>query len=183
MIKRGFSAIEVIIVVALSTIVMSAIYSIYLTYNSTYLVQNASIAASESAAFFMNDFAEIGRQSSAIVSTRTFSGVSYSTGSTTLILEVPAIDSNSNVLPNTYDYAVFYSTSTSVYRIFEANALSYRASTTKKYSDIVSNLTFTYNNGTPSLATSTAADITSKTQVKLNTIQTRLKHQIYLRNK
>lgn len=181
--RSGFTLTEVIIVVFVSTVVMLGVFSIYSTFSASYIFQNAKINTSRSTASFLNEFADNVHQANAIVASKVISGTTYTTGSTTLVLEIPAINSSGDIVSNTYDYAVLYSTSTYAYRLLSANGSSARNTNTKQYTDTLSNLTFTYDNATPANAASITADITTQTQVKSNTVTSHLKQQVYLRNK
>jgi hypothetical protein len=180
---RGFSTVEVVIVVAISAIVLMAVTEIYVTYNNSYVYQNANINDAASAALYLGEFNDLGLQADAVSASRTVSGTTYTTGSTTVVFEIPAINSSGDVIANTYDYAIFYASSTGAYRILDVNGSSARTAGTKEFSDVVDNLTFTYDSGTPSSASTVTADITTKSTVKLETFTTHLKQQVYLRNK
>jgi hypothetical protein len=145
-------------------------------------VQNASIGVSSSAAQYLNEFSKLGFQADAVVASRTVSGTAYTSGSTTVIFELPAINSSGDPVSNAYDYAIFYASTTAAYRILDTNGSSARTAGTKKFSDYVSNLTFTYDNGTPSSATNVIANLTTLSVVKQETLSSHLKQQVYLRN-
>ena len=178
----GFSLLEVIIVIFISAVVVLAVFEIYITLSKTYLLQHASINASSGAAAFVNELQDMAHQADAIETSASISGTTYTSGSTTVVFELPAVNSSGDVLSNTYDYVTLYATSTNAYRVIDANASSARVDGTKKLSDVVQNLTFTYDTGTPSTATAVTIDMTTATTVKSNTVQTRLKQQVYLRN-
>jgi type II secretory pathway pseudopilin PulG len=180
---RGFSTIEVVIVVAISAIVLLAVTEIYVTYNNSYIYQNARINDASSAARYLGEFSDLGLQADAVSASRTVSGTTYTTSSSTVVFELPAINSSGDVIANTYDYAIFYASSTGAYRTLDSNGSSARVAGTKKFSDVLNNLTFTYDSGTPSSATTVTADITTKSVVKQETFITHLKQQVYLRNK
>ncbi len=180
---RGFSAIEVIIVITISTLVMIMLANMFVTFNTSYTYQNARINTSSSAALFLNELSDYSLQASQIVSSRTFSSATYTTGSTTVIFELPAIDSSGNVLASTYDYVVFFASSTNLYRIVDANAGSTRLDGTKLLSDVLSNVTLTYDNVTPSSATSIVVNVLTQAVVKGKTAQSHLRQTVYLRNR
>jgi prepilin-type N-terminal cleavage/methylation domain-containing protein len=180
---RGFSLIETVVVIAISAIVMLGVYEIYITFGNSYLYQNARINNASGAALFMNEFNELSLQASAIVTSRTISGTTYTTGSTTLVYEIPAINSSGDIVATTYDYAILYSSSTNAYRILDANGSSARISGSKRLSDTLSNLTFTYNDTATTSSTAVTADITTNTTVKSQNFSTHLIQQVYLRNK
>jgi prepilin-type N-terminal cleavage/methylation domain-containing protein len=181
--SRGFSLTELVVVIAISVVVMLGVYEIYITFGNSYLYQNAQINNASGAALFMNEFSDLSLQADAIVSSRTVSGTIYTTSSTTLIYEIPTVNSSGNVINATYDYAILYASSTNAYRILDANGSSARRSGTKRLSDSVSNLTFTYNNVATTSSTAVTADITTKTTIKSESFTTHLKQQVYLRNK
>src|SRR4051812_12219701 len=104
--SRGFSFMELVIVMAISVILMLALVEIYVTFGNSYLYQNAGINISSSAAAFLNEFSDLGFQADAIVASRTVSGTTYTSGSTTVIFELPAINSSGDVVANAYDYAI-----------------------------------------------------------------------------
>jgi type II secretory pathway pseudopilin PulG len=180
---RGFSTIELIIVIAISVILMLAVVEIYVTYSNSYLYQNAAINTSSSAAAFLNEFNDMSLQADAIVASRSVSGTTYTTGSTTVVFEIPAINSSGDIISNSFDYAILYASSTGAYRLLDVNGSSARVAGTKKFSDFVNNLTFTYDNASPTAASSVTADITTKSIVKQETFTSHLKQQVYLRNK
>jgi prepilin-type N-terminal cleavage/methylation domain-containing protein len=181
--SRGFSLIETVVVIAISAIVMLGVYEIYLTFGNSYLFQNAQINNASGAALFMNEFNDLSLQASSIATSRDVSGTTYTTGSTTLVYEIPAVNSSGDIVAAAYDYAIFHASSTDVYRILDANGSSARTSGTKRLSDTLSNLTFTYNDTATTSSTAVTADITTKTTVKSQNFSTRLIQQVYLRNK
>ena len=181
--SRGFSVPEMVVIIFLSSVVFLGISQIYITYNSSYLYQNASINASLSAASFVNETADMALQASNIVASRTVSGTLYTTGSTTVILEIPSIDNDGDIITSTYDYAILFGSTTEAYRIMDAAASSARLDGTKMFSEVVSNLTFTYDNASPTVATALTVDITNQTAVKQQVVSTHLKQTVYLRNK
>ena len=180
--RAGFTLIETLIVIFLFTVVMAAVLQLYLNFNKTYLLQNASINNSYSAGSIVNEFQHLGLQADAVIASRTFSGNTYTTGASTLILELPSINSSGDVVSGTHDYAVLYLASSSAYRILEASASSARVSGSKLLSNAVNALTFTYGNATPSLSTRVSIDIQTQSVVKQQTLQTHLIQQVYLRN-
>jgi prepilin-type N-terminal cleavage/methylation domain-containing protein len=180
---RGFSVIEVLIVIVVASVVSLALSEIFLTYYDSYAYQNANINAASSAALFLNELNDLSLQADAIVGSRAFSGTTYTSGSTTVVFELPSINSSGDVIASTYDYTVLYASSTNIFRIMDADASSARADGTKKLSDALGNLTFTYNNATPSLASQVSANVTTLAISKKHTANTRLVQTVYLRNK
>ncbi len=180
--KRAFTIIEVLVVIAIFSIVMMAVLELYLNFYKTYAIQNAIINNSYSAGAILNETANLVHQANTIVTSKVFSGSSYTTSSSTLILEIPSITSSGDVVSGKYDYAVMYFASTSLYRMLSADAASSRTSGTKLLSNVVNSFSFTFNSGTPSLATRVIVDLITQSIVKQQTLQTHLTGTVYLRN-
>jgi prepilin-type N-terminal cleavage/methylation domain-containing protein len=180
---RGFSAIEVLIVIAVSSLIMLALSNIFVTYYDSYAYQNAYINTSVSATTFLNDMNDLSLQASEIVSSHAFAGVTYTTGSTTVVFEIPSVNSSGEILANTSDYAVLFSSTTKLYRIMDADASSARLDGTKQFTDVLQNLTLTYNNPTPSSASNIVVNVLTQSTAKGKTATTHLMQTVYLRNK
>ena len=184
LILRGFTLLETIVVIFIFSTIMFAINQLFISIYNSYHVQNAIINNSYTAASFLNETEELSLQADAIVASKVVSGTTYTTSSSTLILELPSINSSGDIISSTYDYAVItLSPSTTVSRILSANASSARISGTKKLSDLVNSITFSYDSATPSLSKKISIDIVTQTQVKQEIVQAHLTQQVYLRNK
>ena len=180
--KRAFTIIEVLVVIAIFSIVMMAVLELYLNFFKTYAIQNATINNSYSAGAILNETENLVHQANAIVGSKVVSGTSYTTGSTTIILEIPSITSSGDIVSGKYDYAVMYLASTGIYRVLSSDAASSRVSGRKLLSEVVNSFSLTYNSGTPALATRVIEDIVTQSQVKQQTLQTHLTGTVYLRN-
>lgn len=178
----GFTLIETIIVVALVSVLMLAIIELFINFNNSYALQNANINNSYSASAFLNETEELSLQADAIVSSKVVSGTTYTTDTSTLILELPSIDASGDTISGVHDYAVIYLANSKAYRILQADVASARRSGTKILSDVVNSLTFTFNNVTPASATKISIDVVTQKQVKQKTLQTHLTQTVYLRN-
>ena len=180
--SRGFTMIETLVVIFIVSIVMLGITSLFINFHNTYAIQNGIINSAYSASQFLNETGKLALQARSIVGTRIFGGISYTTGTSTLILEIPSVDSSGDIVTNTYDYALIKLSGSTIQRTLEANGTSARVSGTKQLSEVVTELTFTYNNATPSQASRISIDVTTQTTVKQQIMQTHLTQQVYLRN-
>ena len=180
--KRGFTLVEVVIVIFLFTLVMLAVVDLFISFNTSYSKQVANIGTAQSAAAFMNEVQRDVLQANSVAASHLYSGTTYTSDASTLVLTLPSVDASGNVVATMYDYAIFYLTGSTTYRIMDVDASSARAPGSKKLSDVMSYLTFTYNNVTPSSATNVTVDATTSATVKTQTFQTHLTQQIYLRN-
>ncbi len=179
---HAFTLIEVIITIALFVVLVIAVTQLYLVYRRVIILQQSSIGIALGGSNVMDAIRTAGLQANQVAASHTFSGVSYSSGTTTAIFQIPSIDSSGAVILNTYDYIGIYASSTSVYDITDAAVGSTRSSGRKLLTDDLDALTFTYDNAGPSLAASVIANATTSAVVKGETIRLHLQEHIYLRN-
>lgn len=180
--RRGVTIVELLVVVAVFSVLMIVLVNFFVGYNNSFTYLTTSIDASQSTGLFINSASNAVRQAKQIVTSHVFSGTTYTTSATALVLELPSINA-SGVVSGAYDYMTFYLSGTDIYWRTDANASSTRTSFTKKISTSVQSLAFTYNNGDVTQATKVDIAITVQKQVQNQTIQSSLHQQIYLRNK
>lgn len=180
--QRGFTLIESIIVIFLFALVMLAVTDMYISFNKSYSKQVASINTSLSAAALMDEVQRTTLQANAVVASHVYSGTTYTTSTTTLVLSLPSIDGSGNIVSNKYDYAIFYLAGSTTYRILDTDASSARAPSSKKLSDVIGSLAYTYNNVTPSSSTMITIDATTTSTAEGQTFQKHLTQQVNLRN-
>lgn len=179
---RGFSLIETLIVTAISTCMILTLSFVIYQLNGSVAYQQAVAQSSGSASMIMREIESLTVPADAVLETHTFPSATYTSSATTLVLEIPSIDSSGNVIANTYDYAAFYTVGTNAYRLLTANAASKRASGTKQLSSTVTSLTFTYNNTDFAQASAVTTDIQTQAHVKQNTLSDHRHEQVWLRN-
>ncbi len=181
-IPRGFTLIETIVVITLFTIMLFALFNFFINYNNTYLYEEAVVRTASSAGALVTDVTMYALPATQVLASRTFNGVTYTSGGGVLVLEVPAVNAAGAVVSATYDYVAFYSTGTKAYRIISANAASTRVSGTKQLSDSVSSLTFVYDNVSFPVVTKIEIDVVTALQVKGSTATQHLNQEVHLRN-
>ena len=180
--SRAFTLIEIVITVALSAILILAITQLYVVYGRVILFQKSSIEVALGGGTIMDVVRTEGLQAKQVVATHVFSGISYNSGATTTVFELPAIDASGIIVPNEYDYIAIYASSTSVYRLVEAAPGSSRISGKKQLTDVLEALNFTYDNPSFPSVTNVTVDATTSAVVRGETTQTHLRGHIYLRN-
>ena len=181
--NRGFSFAETVVVVAILIILLIALLGIYLNYSKVYTYQQALIKTSNSARIAMNELRSAALQSDKIIDSYSFSGTTYSSNENTLVLEIPSIDGSGNIVSGKYDYAVFYTSGTNLYKRVQPESSSSRPSGTKQLSDTVAMLSFAYNNADLAIANKVDADIRMQAAAGKQTATYNLQQAIYLRNK
>ncbi len=179
---RGYTLVEMVLVIAIFILLGLALMNMSLYYNNFFNVQTASVDVAGSARDIMTDMQSSLLQADAVASSHTYAGTTYTSSSTALVLQLPSIDNSGNIISNTYDYYIYYASSTNAYRIIDANGSSVRISGKKRMSDVLNSMTFTYNGSPITASTKIVVDLITQTTVKQQTIQTHLDQTIYLRN-
>lgn len=179
---RAFTLIETMIVIAFGVCMMTALGVLIYNFNTISTYQKTFSQSSNSASALMREIEALIIPAKSVLQTHTFSSATYSSSSTVLVLEIPSVDNSGNVIANTYDYAVFYTTGADAYRVLEANAFSSRVSGIKKLSSTVSALIFTYNDVNFTNVHTVTADVQTEAQAKQETLSDHRREQIRLRN-
>lgn len=179
---KGFTLVETIIVVGIMAFAMGALTLLYLNFNTVLGTGGALKAVAADAGRVMNEAETLILPASAVLSSHSFSGTNYSSGASTLVLELPSIDGTGAVLAGEYDYAVIYQAGSTTMRILAPDSSSARTSGTKKLASTVSTLTFTYDSGDFTAVSKVDVDVQTVTVSKGKATSGRLREQIYLRN-
>lgn len=178
----GFTLIEVTLTLGLLIIILVGFLSLYEGYDRVYASEQALVAIAGSARSAVGEFQTLAMQAVRVVPTIEINGTTYTTDQSTLILELPAINSSGDVIAGTFDYAVIYSSGTKAYRLMSANANSARNSGLKQLSDTVLSLTFTTTAATASEKPKAEIHIHTQTKAGRSTHTYQLRQQAYLRN-
>lgn len=146
---KGFTLVEVIVVIFIFVLMSIAITSLFIGQNSLYQFYTAEVASEGSARRIVNRVTELVRTSESVLSSYDFGGTVHSSGSDTLVLRLPTVDSSDQILTNTFDYVVYYldpSDNTKLFEKMEADGQSQRGSVTRLLSESIDNVLFTYDN-------------------------------------
>jgi prepilin-type N-terminal cleavage/methylation domain-containing protein len=144
--KRAFTLIEIIFVVALSALLFLAVISLYQTFTQLYAGADAGYSARTSAGRVVRAVESIVLPADRILTSHAFSTGTYTTGQETLVVEMPSITSAGAIIAGTYDYAVIYQSGTSVLMRTEVGAGSARNARQITLGTEVTNLDFAYDN-------------------------------------
>ncbi|MFZ3044085.1 MAG: type II secretion system protein [Minisyncoccia bacterium] len=181
--KRGFTLIETLIVIGISVVSLIALVNLFLTFNSIYGYEQAFVATAGSASSAMNAFEAAVLPASQVLVSHDFSGTTYSSGATTLVLSIPSVDGSGNVIAGTEDYVVFYLSAASLYRRTLPGAGSVRTAGIKTLSTTLHTLSFTYDNADFTKVTSVIIDIVTQANYKQQLVQSHLNEKMFLRNR
>jgi type II secretory pathway component PulJ len=182
--EKGFTLVEVVILLFLFSVLLLGILNIYDWQIKIYNLEQADIAATGAARKALNSMTLYIPQGSAFQTSRVVNGTTYTTGATTMVLQIPTLNSSGNVVAGTYDYLIYYTNGTNLYQLFELGSGSSRPSGTKQIADKLDSLTFTYNNA--DLTSATKVDISLRTRAYYrgnNSVTILLTDSVFLRNK
>ncbi len=179
---RAFTLIETVVVIGLSVALVVAIAQLSLLFGNTIALQNASIGNLLGANTITDAVRTAGLQADHIVANHAFSGFQRSTGTTTVIFELPSVDVSGSIISNVYDYVGIYASGTEAYRVIDTGSGSVRHSGTKRLSDVLDTLSFSYDASDVSLATSVLLEATTSAVVKGVVSEMHLYERVYLRN-
>lgn len=181
--RRGFTLVEVLTVIAISIALLFVLTQTYVSYNQSFGYVMASTDATQSAAIIIKETSSAILQANAVLASRSFSGTTYTSGPSTLVLSIPSVDAFGNILTNKYDYVAFYSDGTAAYKKLEADPSSARVSSTRQLTSALQSLTFSYDSGDFGAVRKVEVNVSTQRQVKGQTASSQLKQQNYLRNK
>lgn len=179
---KGFTLAETLIAMAVALILLGAIVQFFLGYSRTRHFIEANFQVTNSASVIADDVTLIVRQSNRILSSRVFSGTTYTTGTSTIVLELPTVNGSGSIVAGSSDYMLFYKSGEDFYWVSTPAGSSARQAFTKRIGEAVSSVTMTYNNADVTAATKVDIDVqTTKSSGGQNYTQ-RVHNQAYLRN-
>lgn len=179
---RGFTLIEVLITIALSVILMLALEKLYVVYGRVIVSQKSTIEVALGGNSIMDAVRIAGLQAGHVVAAHSFSGTSYTSGTTTVLFELPSVDASGTIIGGAYDYIGIHASSTSAYRLTDAAPGSIRVSGSKRLTSVLGALSFAYDSQSFPSVTSIVVDATTTAVVREETTRAHLREQVYLRN-
>lgn len=183
--RRGFTIIELLITVAILTIVAVVTAEIFASHYLLFGSLSTTLETERSGFLAVENIRGVTLGARRVLGTATINGVPYSSGTSTLILETPTIDGSGNLLPALYDTVVIYRDPTDQTKLWTETAVaagSARQTTKRLLSDFVQDLLFLYNNNTVSSATQIDVSLILSRVTRKTTPETPLSLTIDLRN-
>lgn len=179
--SAGVTLIETVIVIGIFAALLSVIFSMYSGYMRLHTYNKAVLATAGSATIAANDLQDLVLQANRIATSATISGTVYTSDASTLVLELPSIDSSGAALAGKYDFVAFYVSGGKFYRVVSVDPASSRIPRSRTLSEAVTSVTFTYNS-----AISTANQVTIDMQLSSLSLRQIVTHQLiqklYVRN-
>jgi hypothetical protein len=164
--RRGISLVEVLVAVGISTLLFASVFTVNLLARQTFEFSSTYMDTHSGTRIGMDWMTQDVRWANQILSSITINSVLYTTANDVLVLEIPSIDGNDDVISGTNDYVVYHlnaDDATILERTVDADAASSRADETRTITNNVDTLSFS-SNGT---ALASVADVTSLTQIEV----------------
>lgn len=181
--KEGVSLIETVIALGLFVLIVFALLGVYEVYGKVFNLGNAHFSAVGGSRSVLTQLANFTSQANRVLQSSVINGVNYVSGTTTLVLRLPAVDAAGKTIDNTWDYAVFYVTSTNLYSFLEKNASSTRAGGGEKLlSNSVQSVLFSYDNADFTQVKKVTAEVFTRVVEKRVPVESRASEQIFLKN-
>jgi len=180
--RRAFTLIEVIVVIAISAVITLATVQFYIVYGRVIISQKSAIEVALGGSNIIDAVRSAGLPASHIVASHVFAGTTYNTGATTAIFEIPAADNAGAVILGAYDYVCIYALGSIVYRLTDASLGSARTSGQNQLTNVLGELRFTYDAADYTLAKSVVVSATTSLITRGEPTQAYFHEHVFLRN-
>lgn len=156
--NKGFTLVEVLVVSAILLLIVGFLGYLSIKHFWIYNSQVSELDIEHGARTTLDDIDNHVRGAYRVASS--YSG--YTSGSQTLVLQLPSVDSSNQIISGTYDYVVFYLSSGSLVRQVFPDPSSSRIAAAKTLTDGVDGDTFSfsYDNADYSLVKQVTTTIT-----------------------
>jgi prepilin-type N-terminal cleavage/methylation domain-containing protein len=176
--QNGFTLIELVVVIALVAITSLVLLDLFIGHNRLYQTQTSELNVTGDARTALDDisaFVRSANRAQAVYS-------SFTADSQVLILQIQSVNASNQLIPATFDYAVFYLSSGNLLREVFPDATSTRAGGVKELANNVVDLEFTYNNVDFTQVTEVSTDITVEEDAGIQNRSITLSSQARLRS-
>lgn len=183
--RKGFTTIELLITVAIIATVAVVTADIFASHYLLFGSLSTTLETGRSGFLAIDNIRTATLGARRVLASAAIGGTPHTSGTGTLILELPAVDSVGNLLPALYDTIVLYrdpADSTKLWMESAVAAGSARQTTKRLLSDFVQDLLFLYNNNTVSSATQVDVSLIVSRATRATTPETPLSLTIDLRN-
>ena len=147
---------EVVLVIALVAILSLAIMDMFSGQSKIFNFQNSELTITNDARMALDEVDNYVRGANRVIETYD----TYTTGTTTLLLQMQSLDASGYLIPGTYDIVIAYLDGSRLMLKLIPDVASNRQSFEKMLADNVTGLVFTYNNNDMSLVTEVSEQIT-----------------------
>ena len=190
--NKGFTIVETIFSTFIGVVILGMVSILYVMANNNMTMGLALAEINSDSRLSMDRIIRDVRWGTQIVTNRTVSSTNYVTGDDELIIEIPSIDTNGDVIASTYDYVIYSldpSDSTLLRKIVDPDVASNRGSLNQIIADNISSFALGSGGtdlgsvGSLSSVTSLEIALTVNKQPLLNkTVTETINSEVELRN-
>lgn len=170
---RGITTLELAVSMAVGAMIFTILGSIFIAQGRYFAIEDA-IAETQYNAFQAVDTVGLyALSASQVVGSRTINGTAYASGTSTLVLEIPTVDADGDVVPSTFDYvafALYPSDPTRLAVDIDAGTNSALTDATRLPAALVDKLIFRYNAVDPTAATTVEMYVRTRKDVRGQTV-------------
>ncbi len=180
--NQGFTIIEILIVLFFAGILLVVLFNIYDWHGKVYSYQQAFIRVSSANRTAISNIQSYVSQSYRVYSSASVNGITYNTGADTLVLQMPALDTNNSIIFGKWDKVAFYPDGSNFYMQLEPDPSSRRTKINKILSDTLLSVVFIYNDTDMDNVNNVRVTFKSSKQVKDQIITQGMDQSMYLLN-
>lgn len=165
--NRGVTFVEMLVVTGISMVLFASIFTVNLLARQTFEFSTTFMDIHGGTRMGMDWMTKDVRWANQVLSSIKIKGTTYRTADDEIVLEIPSIDGNGDVIEGTSDYIAYHlnaSDPTILERTIDADHASDRTDETRTISNNVNTLNFS-SDGT---GLSSVGDVTSLTQVEVS---------------
>ncbi|MCG2693920.1 prepilin-type N-terminal cleavage/methylation domain-containing protein [Candidatus Parcubacteria bacterium] len=177
--RSGLTLIEVVVSISIFVVTIIVISSLFIYHSKLFSLQESAGSLKLQKTLFVKRFREAAEPAKAITPSKTIGGHLYTSSSSTIIFQIPAIDASDNIINETYDYIAMYRENTDLFIETDADALSQRKDIKQKLANTAVNLIFRYDASTPA----DASLVNGYLKLEGNNASDEITVSTYLRNK
>lgn len=144
--NKGFTLIETVMGIFIAAILIITVFYLFDGLGRIRVFCEAQIASTEQERLAMAEIVEYSAQSHRVLASQTIGGVDYNSNASSLVLQLPAIDANGDIIDGAWDFAVFFLAGDDLQFMLQPDAASSRLPAQRRLSDSASILEFFYDN-------------------------------------
>lgn len=183
---KGLSLLEILISALIGVMMSGVLFFILVSGQRIFIIGSTSSELHRNARQALDWIAKNTKSATRLMASQSINGDTYSTSSDELVLEIPSIDENNDIIniDTTFDYVAFHlndADNTKLEMAIESNGAG-RTSGTRVIASNVASISFSWGADIGS-ATSVTANLTTSKNLSDKTVSKTLSSVIKLRNK
>jgi hypothetical protein len=180
--EQGLTLIEVVISIGIGIVLMITLLNLFDWHQKIYTQQVATVRATGAARTILYNMSQDVAQANSVEASHVFGSTTYTSGTNTVVLKLPAVNSSGSVISAVYDYVAYYLSNGKVYQVNDPGTGSIRLRNAKLMGENVQTFALTYNTATPATASIVSIDLQTYIATRLSHVTVHVADTIYLRN-